>query len=183
MDYVEGAVDDDNNGEKYIHMDEENTTGLNIAQVISMEDQKEDEPMDIESENFIVPPIHHVEVLEKEIVVVSSQVTQGGNTTDQQKDVPPLDTTIGGATTDDTPIPAPLPKSTPVEEIPPQPMAPPPGPKPESSDITPEPQPPVPPESKETELDQNKNVQNPNPQTLESDNKKDPNGEPTPANI
>ena len=30
-------------------------------------------------------------------------------------------------------------------------------------------------------MDQSKNLQNPNPQTLESDNKKDPNGAPTPA--
>ena len=156
MDYVEGDIDDDNNREEHIRIDEENATGLKIAQVISMEDQKENEPMEIEPDNF-VPPIHHVDVLEKEIIIISSQATQGGNPTDQQKDVPPLDTAKEGTTpatllkekqTDNTPIPAPVPKLTPVEEITLEPVPPTPGPKPESSDITPEPQPPVPPEPK-----------------------------------
>ena len=46
-------------------MDKENATGLNITRLISVEDPRQDEPMDTETDNLIVPPIHHVEQLEK----------------------------------------------------------------------------------------------------------------------
>ena len=70
--YVEDEVDDDTEDD-LVHMDEDNTTGLKIDQVISVETQKGDEPMDIDPENYVAPPIHHVDILEKDMIVISSQ--------------------------------------------------------------------------------------------------------------
>ena len=56
LDYVENDDNNDHEEEEYIHMDEENATGLKITQLISVEDPRQDEPMDIEPDNFIVPP-------------------------------------------------------------------------------------------------------------------------------
>ena len=54
LEYVETVHDDDDN--KFVHMDENNATGLKIDQVISMMTTKEDEPMDVEHDNYIAPP-------------------------------------------------------------------------------------------------------------------------------
>ena len=54
LDYLETHHDDDD--DEFVHMDENNTTGLKIDQVISMGTANQDEPMDTEPDNYIAPP-------------------------------------------------------------------------------------------------------------------------------
>ena len=181
--YVEDEVDDDETEDDLVHMDEDNTTGLKIDQVISVETQKGDEPMDIDPENYVAPPIHDVDILEKDMIVISSQAVQGVTPTEQQKDMQELDQAKGGATPaiPDTPVTPVIPDTpatplkeketditpgqTPVEEPTPGPMPPQPGPKPKSSEVTPEPEPPILPEPKDTESDKDKDLKNPSQET------------------
>ena len=191
LDYVETVHDDDNN--EFVHMDEDNATGLKIDQVISMGITGEDEPMDVDPDNYIAPPIHHVDVLEKDIIVTSNQDPQNMDTEKQQKNVPEIDSSKVDATpatplkekeTDVTPEPTPVekvtPEPTPVENLTPEPLPPPPGPEPQppgpepkSLEITPEPEPPGPePKSMEITPEPQQPVL-PEPKAAESDPNKD----------
>ena len=198
LDYLETQRDDDDN--EFVHMDEDNTTGLKIDQVISMKTVNEDEPMDIEPDDHIAPPIHHVDVLEKDMIVTSNQDPQNMDTKEQQKNVSEIDSSKMDVTpatplkekeTDVTP------ESTPVEKVTPEPLPPPPGPEPQppgpepkpseitpepkppgpepkSMEITPEPQQPVLPEPKAAKSDPNKDSKDPSQEIIESEEKEDP---------
>ena len=198
LEYVEPVDDDDNN--EFVHMDEDNTTGLKIDKVISMGITGEDVPMDVDPDDYIAPPIHHVDVLETNIIVTSNQDPQNMDIEKQQKNVPAIDSSKVGTTpatplkekeTDVTPEPTPVEKVTP-EPLPPppgpepQPPEPepksleitpepePPGPEPKSMEITPEPQQPVLPEPKATESDPNKALKDPSQEIIKSEEEEDP---------
>ena len=198
LDYLETLRDDDD--DEFVHMDEDNATGLKIDQVISIRTAIEDEPMDTEPDDYIAPPIHHVDVFEKDMIVTSSQDPQDMVTKEQQKNVPEIDSSKVDATpatplkekeTDVTP------ESTPVEKVTSKPLPPPPGPEPQppepepkSLEITPEPQPPGPepksleitpelqqpilPGPKAAEPDPNKDLKDPSQEIIESEEKEDP---------
>ena len=173
LDYLETQNDDD---DELVHMDDNNSTGLKIDQVISMGTTNEDEPMDIDPDNSIAPPIHHVDVLEKDMIVTSSQNPQSLVTTEQQEKVSEIDPNK----VDVTPA-TPLkekevditPELTPVEKVTSKPLPPPPGPEPEPpgpgpkpSEIIPEPEPPGP-EPKPSEIIPEPEPPVPKPKSLE----------------